>query len=276
MKSKNSYLMCPPEFFDVSYIINPWMKGNIRAIDNALAKQQWRDLYDVICDHATVRLVLPQPGSPDMVFTANAGLVLGKQFITSRFRYLERQYEEPYFADWFMDRGFDVKLMPREIYFEGAGDALFERGAGGKNGRLWMAYGHRSLEKAADHITDWMKCKVETLKLVDDRFYHLDTCFCPLQGGHVLYYPQAFDTASQAKIAKLVPEKKRIVILEEDALAFACNAVNIDKTVVVNKGSTDFVSRLDAAGYQVIQTPLTEFMKAGGSAKCLTLRLNET
>jgi len=271
MKSKNSYLMCPPEFFDVSYIINPWMKGNIRAIDNALAKQQWRDLYDVVCDHATVRLVLPQPGSPDMVFTANAGLVLGKHFITSRFRYPERQYEEPYFADWFMDRGFDVKLMPRDIYFEGAGDALFDRGAK----RLWMAYGHRSFEKAADYINDWMGCKVETLKLVDDRFYHLDTCFCPLQGGYVLYYPQAFDTASQAKIAKLIPEKRRIAIHEEDALAFACNAVNIDKTVVVSKASTDFVSRLDAAGYKVVQTPLTEFMKAGGSAKCLTLRLNE-
>jgi len=274
-KTQHLFLMCPPEFFDVSYIINPWMKGNIRAIDNALAKQQWRDLYDIVCDHATVRLVLPQPGSPDMVFTANAGLVLGKHFITSRFRYPERQYEEPYFADWFMDRGFDVKLMPRDIYFEGAGDALFDRGQGGKNPRLWMAYGHRSLEKAADYITDWMGCKVETLKLVDDRFYHLDTCFCPLQDGHVLYYPQAFDTASQAKIAKLIPEKRRIAVLEEDALAFACNAVNIDKAVIVNKASTDFVSRLDAAGYEVIQTSLTEFMKAGGSAKCLTLRLNE-
>jgi N-dimethylarginine dimethylaminohydrolase len=270
-KKQNSYLMCPPEFFDVAYIINPWMKGNIRAIDNALAKKQWRDLYDIVCDHATVRIVLPQPGSPDMVFTANAGLVLGKKFITSRFRYPERQYEEPYFADWFMDRGFDVKLMPREMYFEGAGDALFDRAAK----RLWMAYGHRSLEEAAGEISAYLKCKVETLELVDDRFYHLDTCFCPLEGGYVLYYPQAFDAASQAKIAKLVPEKKRIAILEEDALAFACNAVNIGKTVIVNKASENFVSRLSAAGYTVIQTPLTEFMKAGGSAKCLTLRLNE-
>jgi N-dimethylarginine dimethylaminohydrolase len=276
MNKKNIYLMCPPEFFDVAYIINPWMKGNIRAIDNALAKKQWRDLYDIVCDHATVRIVLPQPGSPDMVFTANAGLVLGKKFITSRFRYPERQYEEPYFADWFMDRGFDVKLMPREMYFEGAGDALFDRAAGKQNARLWMAHGHRSLEVAAGEISAYLKCKVETLQLVDDRFYHLDTCFCPLEGGYVLYYPQAFDAASQAKIAKLVPDKKRIAILEEDALAFACNAVNIGKNVIVNKASADFVSRLSAAGYNVIQTPLTEFMKAGGSAKCLTLRLNET
>ena len=115
MKSKNVYLMCPPEYFDVSYIINPWMNGNLRAIDNALAKVQWRALYDIVCDHATVRLALPQPGSPDMVFTANAGLVLDNKFIVSRFRYPERQYEEPYFADWFMDRGFEVMMPPRDI-----------------------------------------------------------------------------------------------------------------------------------------------------------------
>ena len=276
MKSKNVYLMCPPEYFDVSYIINPWMKGNMRAIDNALAKSQWRDLYDIICDHATVRLVLPQPGSPDMVFTANAGLILGKKFIASRFRYPERQYEEPYFADWFMDRGFEVMMPPRDIPFEGAGDALFERGTRRGENRLWMAYGHRSLLEAKTYIGKWLKCSVEPLQLIDDRFYHLDTCFCPLERGHVLYYPAAFDAPSQKLIEKRIPAAKRIAIGEVDALAFACNAVNIDKTVVVNKATPDYVSRLGAAGYRVMQTPLSEFMKAGGSAKCLTLRLNES
>ena len=127
---RHVFLMCPPEHFTVAYIINPWMHGNLRNIDNAVAKQQWRALYDLLTDHATVRLVLPQPGSPDMVFTANAGLVKGRRFIVSRFRYPERQYEEPYFADWFMDRGYEVSLMPRDLPFEGAGDALFDRGAG--------------------------------------------------------------------------------------------------------------------------------------------------
>src|SRR6478752_6695005 len=138
-RSKHVFLMCPPEYFNVAYIINPWMHGNLRKIDNAVAKQQWRALYDVLTDHATVRLVLPQPGSPDMVFTANAGLVKGRKFIVSRFRYPERQYEEPYFADWFMDRGYEVSLMPRDVPFEGAGDALFDR----REPWLWMAPGHR-------------------------------------------------------------------------------------------------------------------------------------
>jgi N-dimethylarginine dimethylaminohydrolase len=276
--------MCPPEYFNVAYIINPWMHGNLRRIDNALAKQQWRSLYDAITDHATVRLVLPQPGSPDMVFTANAGLVKARKFIVSRFRYPERQGEEPYFADWFMDRGYDVSLMPRDVPFEGAGDALFDRGpaspparagSNAKSSLLWMAHGHRSIQAASETLAERMKLEVEMLKLVDQRFYHLDTCFCPLEGGFAMYYPPAFDEASRAAIERRVPAERRIAVGEEDALAFACNAVNIDSVVVVNRATSAFTKALSRHGFEVVQTPLSEFMKAGGSAKCLTLRLDE-
>jgi N-dimethylarginine dimethylaminohydrolase len=263
--------MCPPEYFNVAYIINPWMHGNLRKIDIAVAKQQWRSLYDVLTDHATVRLVLPQPGSPDMVFTANAGLVKAKHFIVSRFRYPERQYEEPYFADWFMDRGFEVSLMPRDVPFEGAGDALFDRG----DSCLWMAHGHRSIPAAREVLAERLHLDVVVLKLVDERFYHLDTCFCPLEGGYLMYYPPAFDNVSRASIEGRVPAHKRIAVDEADALEFACNAVNIDSTVVVNRASAAFVKALGRRGFDVVQTPLSEFMKAGGSAKCLTLRLDE-
>ena len=265
------FLMCPPEYFNVAYIINPWMHGNLRKIDNAVAKQQWRSLYDAISDHATVRLVLPQPSSPDMVFTANAGLVKGRRFIVSRFRYPERQNEEPYFADWFLDRGYDVSLMPRDIPFEGAGDALFDRGTD----CLWMAHGHRSIPAARDVLAERLGIDVIVLKLVDTRFYHLDTCFCPLEGGYVMYYPAAFDAESQASIEKRVSASRRIAIGEEDALSFACNAVNIDSTIVLNRASAALVQAVGRKGFTVIQTPLAEFMKAGGSAKCLTLRLDE-
>lgn len=271
MKKRSVFLMCPPEYFDVSYIINPWMHGNVRKIDNALAKRQWRALYDILCDRAAVRLVLPQPGSPDMVFTANAGLVGGRRFLVSRFRYPERQYEEPYFAEWFADRGYEVALMPREIPFEGAGDALFDRGSK----RLWLAHGHRSVLAAREVIGAHFAAGIVALRLVDQRFYHLDTCFCPLEGGTLVYYPQAFDRESQAAIERLVPAGRRIAIGEEDALAFACNAVNIGTTLVVNRATAAFVDALGRKGFDVVQTPLSEFMKAGGSAKCLTLRLDE-
>lgn len=271
MRTQHVFLMCPPEYFDVSYIINPWMSGNVRKIDNALAKKQWRALYDIVTDHATVRLVHPQPGSPDMVFTANAGLVKGKRFLVSRFRYPERQSEEPYYADWFLDRGYDVSLMPRDVPFEGAGDALFDRSAA----RLWFAYGHRSVLSARGEIADRFGSEVVPLKLTDQRFYHLDTCFCPLDDGYVLYYPPAFDPASQATIERLVPGARRIAIDDEDALAFACNAVVVGRRIVVNRATASFVDGLARRGFEVLQSPLSEFMKAGGSAKCLTLRLDE-
>jgi N-dimethylarginine dimethylaminohydrolase len=271
MRTQHVFLMCPPEYFDVSYIINPWMNGNVRKIDNALAKQQWRALYDTITDHATVRLVHPQPGSPDMVFTANAGLAKGKRFLVSRFRYPERQYEEPFFADWFLDRGYDVSLMPRNVPFEGAGDALFDRGCA----RLWFAYGHRSILAARVEIAERFGTEVVPLKLTDERFYHLDTCFCPLDDGYLLYYPPAFDPASNATIERLVPRARRIAIGEEDALAFACNAVAMGRRIVVNRATTSFIDALSRRGFEVVQSPLSEFMKAGGSAKCLTLRLDE-
>ena len=270
-RARHVFLMCPPEYFNVAYIINPWMHGNLRRIDNAVAKQQWRSLYDAISDHAAVRLVLPQPSSPDMVFTANAGLVRGTRFITSRFRYPERQNEEPYFADWFADRGYDVSLMPRDVPFEGAGDALFDRGTP----CLWMAHGHRSIAAARQIIAERLGVDVVTLKLVDERFYHLDTCFCPLDGGWLMYFPNAFDEPSRALIEARVPESRRIAIGEEDALAFACNAVNIDSIVIVNRATAGLVRALAQRGLEVLQTPLSEFMKAGGSAKCLTLRLDE-
>ena len=270
-RPRHIFLMCPPEYFNVAYIINPWMHGNLRRIDNAVAKQQWRSLYDILSDAASVRLVLPQPSSPDMVFTANAGLVKGRHFVVSRFRYPERQYEEPYFADWFLDRGYDVSLMPRDVPFEGAGDALFDRGTD----CLWMAHGHRSIPAARDIVAQRLRIDVVVLKLVDQRFYHLDTCFCPLEGGYVMYYPPAFDEESTALIEQRIPVSKRIVIDEEDALAFACNAVNIDRTIVVNRASPGLVKLVGRKGFEVVQTPLSEFMKAGGSAKCLTLRLGE-
>jgi N-dimethylarginine dimethylaminohydrolase len=276
------FLMCPPEYFNVAYIINPWMHGNLRRIDIAVAKQQWRSLYDVLTDRATVRLVLPQPGSPDMVFTANAGLVKGRRFIASRFRYPERQAEEPYFADWFMDRGYEVSLMPRDVPFEGAGDALFDRGRGsplagaGSDNLLWLAHGHRSIQAAGEVLAARLDSEVVVLKLVDQRFYHLDTCFCPLEGGYLLYYPPAFDDESRAAIEKRVAPPRRIAIGEEDALALACNAVNIGTTVVVNRATKEFVQVMARKDFEVVQTPMSEFMKAGGSAKCLTLRLDES
>jgi hypothetical protein len=186
--------MCPPEYFDVAYIINPWMHGNMRKIDNAVAKQQWRALYDILCDHATVRLVLPQPGSPDMVFTANAGLVTGKHFIVSRFRYPSastRSRTSPTGSWTAASRCRSCRATCRSRARATRSSTRERPPVDGARPPLDVA--------AREEIVKHFKTRVVTLQLVDQRFYHLDTCFCPLDGGYLMYYPPAFDEPSRKR-----------------------------------------------------------------------------
>jgi lysine-ketoglutarate reductase/saccharopine dehydrogenase-like protein (TIGR00300 family) len=265
------FLMCAPDHYDVDYVINPWMEGNIHKSSRDRAVEQWQKLHYILKDHTLVDLVEPQPGWPDMVFTANAGLVLGKTVVLSRFFHKERQGEEPYFKQWFESQGYTVHELPKDLPFEGAGDALLDR-----EGRwLWAGYGFRSELDSHPYLAKWLDIEVVSLRLIDERFYHLDTCFCPLSGGYLLYYPPAFDAYSNRLIEMRVPPEKRIAIEEADAVNFACNAVNIDQVVVMNKASDGLKARVAEAGFEVIETPLTEFLKAGGAAKCLTLRVTE-
>ena len=265
------FLMCSPHHYEVDYVINPWMEGNIHRSSKALAEEQWQQLYQIIANHAPVDLVKPQPGWPDMVFTANAGLVLGKQVVLSRFLHPERQGEEPHFQQWFEDQGFTVHVLPPDLPFEGAGDALFDRASH----CLWAGYGFRTELDAHTLVAQWLGVEVLSLRLMDDRFYHLDTCFCPLTDGYLLYYPPAFDAYSNRLIEMRVPAEKRIALEEPDAVNFACNAVNIDRVVIMNRASAGLKQRMEALGFTILETPLTEFLKAGGAAKCLTLRTTE-
>lgn len=264
-------LMCAPHHYEVDYVINPWMEGNIHRSSREQAESEWERLYKVLKTYATIDLVEPQPGWPDMVFAANAGLILGDTVVLSRFFHPERQGEEPYFQQWFEDQGYQVKILPKSLPFEGAGDALLDRAGHW----LWAGYGFRSELDAHPYLARWLDVEVLSLRLVDRRFYHLDTCFCPLTDGYLLYYPPAFDTYSNRTIELRVPAEKRIPIDEVDAVNFACNAVNIDRVVVMNNASDGLKQILAARGFTVIETPLTEFLKAGGAAKCLTLRVTE-
>ncbi len=265
------YLMCPPEFFQVDYVINAWMEGNIDRANAPVAAEQWHGLHHLLAGQGKVELITPLAGSPDMVFTANAGLVLGDQAVLSRFLHRERQSEEPHFREWFEQHGFRVHEVPKDLPFEGAGDALFDR----VRPLLWAGYGFRTELDTHALIAELLGVEVVSLRLIDKRFYHLDTCLCPLERGFLMYYPPALDARSNAQIERRIPAEKRLVLDELDATHFAANAVNIGETVVLHRASEALKSQLSAAGFQVYESPLSEFIKSGGAARCLTLRLNE-
>lgn len=271
MSGRARLLMCPPDHFEVSYIINPWMEEHVSAADASLALRQWQALRDTLAAHAQIEVLPPVVDLPDLVFTANAGLVHGDIYVPSRFRHAERRPEEPHNAAWFAAHGFRSLPLPEGILFEGAGDALFERGAP----RLWFGHGHRSDAGAASALQALLDIEVIALRLVDPRFYHLDTCFCPLTGGYLLYYPSAFDEAAQAAIEAHIPAQRRIEASEADALAFACNAINIGNVVALNRATPELRAKLEKAGFSVAESDVSEFLKAGGAVKCLCLRLDE-
>jgi N-dimethylarginine dimethylaminohydrolase len=262
-------LMCSPEGFAVAYEINPWMSGHVGTIDHQLAVQQWLALYQHLSLQADIEIMAADPAWPDLVFTANAGLPLPaeKTFILSNFRHPQRQGEKAINRDWFETHGWRCVELDVDVSFEGAGDALFD-----SEGRLFVADGLRTDRAATGQLSLHVEGPIHSLRLIDPAFYHLDTCFCPLAGGYALYLPQAFDGASTKTLQKSFGARL-IALTPDEGRLFCANAVNVEHTIVMNAPTPRLIALLTDAGFNVIATPLTEFMKSGGSAKCLTLRI---
>jgi N-dimethylarginine dimethylaminohydrolase len=258
--------MCPPDYYGIEYEINPWMDRR-RPADHARAVVQWNALRQLLAEAgAHISTVTPVAGLPDMVFTANAAVVFRKLAVLSRFRHPQRQGEEPYFAAWLAEHGFEICRLPEEVYFEGAGDALF------CGDTLFAGYRIRSDARGHQLVGERIGCRVIPLELVDPYYYHLDTCFCPLDLSTAAYYPAAFDAYGRKVLQEMVPSL--IEVAEEEARRFACNAVVVGRVVVTNAGCPRLHAALAERGFSPRETPLDEFVKAGGSAKCLTLRLD--
>lgn len=270
MTTRNRLLMCPPHHFTVRYEINPWMNVQ-RKPDAVTAQGQWQQLVAKLETVADIVFCEPAADAPDMVFTANAGFVFEERVVVSRFRHPERQTEEPHFANWFEAAGFELVDWPEDVCFEGAGDCLVDRG----ERRLWLGHGLRSDPRAGDALAKAFDVPVHTLTLVDPRYYHLDTCFCPLADGYTLYHPAAFSAESQMRIRALIPAAKRIEVSEADARHFACNAVGLGEHVFMNRASEALQRELAVRGFRVHESPVTEFLRAGGAVKCLSLNLDD-
>ncbi len=265
-------LVCAPDFFGVDYVINPWMEGQLGCVDRALAHAQWSELVQGFAGLARVDEIKPQDGSPDMCFTANAGLAAFDQVIPARFLLPERASEEKSFTDWFECEGFEVVSLPGEAPFEGEGDALFQPG----EPLLWAGHGMRSALETHSVLGQTFGVEVVSLRLVDPRFYHLDTCFAPLPDGRLIYYPAAFDESSRRAIEQRISASKRIAVDDDDATGFACNVLRIEDQLFLNKASRSLQSALAKWGFECQVQPVSEFLKAGGGVKCLSMVLDQS
>jgi len=268
--TRPTFLMCAPGWYEVRYAINPWMVGNISGSNRDTAFYQWNGLYQALKSIGDVRLIHAKEGSPDMTFVAHGAVVNYGVAALSCFAHLERTAEEDYLQTWLEEAGFIV-WKSEGLPLEGEGDALFSP----DGERLWAAHGSRSSRQSHDRLSNVWHVDVTSLHLIDPRFYHLDLCFNPLSNGHVLYYPGAFDRRSLEKIEDAYASNKRIAVTEQEAAQFACNVINVANDILMHASSGGVANRLRNAGYRVAEFPLGEFVKGGGAAKSLALRLSD-
>ncbi len=261
-------LMCSPQYFGIYYEINPWMSLQRQACVET-AQQQWQHLRQILEQLGVeISLVNPIAGIPDLTFTANAGLVHNNTVYASHFLHPERQLEEPYYRAWFQDAGYQVLPPVDNFHFEGAGDALFAGDI------LFVGYGIRSQQviypKLQAQFPHWLPGPVVECELIDPYFYHLDTCFCPLNTQQAIWFPSAFSRTSQQRLQQSL---ELWPVPDEEAHRFACNAVVVAKQVVLPTGCEQTQAYLESQGYTTHTCAMDEFLKAGGACKCLTLTL---
>ena len=263
----NDWLICKPEHFDVLYKINPWMDPSVRPPKERTAAQ-WSGFEKALLDLGVqLHYVTQTAGQPDMVYTANAGLIKGATAILTTFKYKERQGEEAGFRSFFEEFGYRVVTVG-ELSFEGEGDALFSRPE-----VLFGGYGFRTDRAALDKVGEIFNLKIVVpCELVDPRFYHLDTCFAPVSESSAIFFPEAFTKQS---IKAMEREIELLPIPSEDALRFACNCVVVgDHIVLPSKcGATEAI--LKSKGRTPHPVEIDEFFKGGGATKCLSLRLDK-
>jgi N-dimethylarginine dimethylaminohydrolase len=273
-------LMTDPDHFDVSYAINPWMRPSEWGLDAAghaeAARLAWDALKSALAAaSADVETAPGAPGWPDMVFPANAATVLDGKALLARFRHPERKGEEPAFRAAFERlqwRGLirEIVELPVGVVHEGAGDAHWDAA----RQLFWTGFGQRSDKAAAKVVAGVFGCEAVALELATPRFYHLDTCFCPLSGGEVLYFPPAFTAEARARIKDRVASELLIEAAPDEAAAFCVNAVCLGREVVMAEAPPRLRSILTERGYRVAEVDLAPFILSGGGAFCMTLRLD--
>ena len=269
-------LLAPPTHFEVSYVINPHMAGNIGTVDHEEAEAQWHQLRQAYSDLGVATYTVEAAeGLPDLVFCANQTLPYRLPsdhevgVVLSRMHAPQRRDEVPILSAHFQSRSYVVRQLPASVRsdFEGMGDALWHP----NRFLLWGGYGFRTDLAAYESLADMLGVRILTLQLEDPDFYHLDTCLSVLDVQSALIYPGAFTPEGLALLRHFFP---RLIEAPEDEARtlFACNAHCPDAHhVLIQRGCHTTVERLRGAGFTVVELETSEFLKAGGSVFCMKL-----
>lgn len=252
--------MSPPDYFNIEYSINPWMNP-ANPIHKARAKRQWQSLKNTYLNLCLkVDIIPPVKGLPDLVFTTDHGVWIGETFYLSNFRYSERQKEQAVVIPWYSTQGIKYQTLPTMCFLEG-GDVIFH------HDHIFLGHGFRTSLNTAKHLSNMTGYPVVSLELVDESFYHLDTCFLPVSSELAFYYPPAF-TSTGIKSLKscfdiLIP------VSSHEAEGFACNSIIVDQKVLCQPNPT-FEQKLIDLGYTPLTLDVREFNKSGGGIHCLS------
>lgn len=264
---KRTYLLCPPDHFSVDYAINPWMDTSA-PVDGGLARKQWESLRETLIGLGHDVHVLPSRADlPDMVYAANGAFVVDGTVYGARFRYPQRTDEAAAHRRFYEAAGWRF-AAPTEIN-EGEGDFVYLPGAYG--GLILAGHGFRTAPGAHVEAQETIGRPVVSLRLVDPRFYHLDTALAALDDHTITYFPAAFSPAAQKVLAQLFPDA--VIADEADAFAFGLNLVSDGRNVVINSEATGMAAKVEAAGYTPVLVDLSELKKGGGSVKCCVAEL---
>ena len=276
------FLMTDAGHYDVSYAINPWMRPDAWSADPVASSARARAASDalrraLVAAGADVEVMPGLAGAPDLVFPANAGVVLDGAVVPARFLHPQRNVEEPAFLQRFEDlvrRGVLDRIvpLPEGLVQEGAGDFVYDV----TRHLAWCGYGQRSHRAGNAHVAKVFGCEAVHLELVSPRQYHLDVALTLLPDGEVLYYPPAFSASSSGAIREKVGPDGLIAASDEDAGRFCVNAVSFGRTIVMASATPRLRDVLAERGYDVVEVDLSPFIMSGGGAYCMTLRLDRS
>lgn len=272
-----SFLLCNPDEYDVTYAINPYMETCLGKIDRELARKEWQAFSETLCDlGAQIKVRTPWSGCPDMVFMSDPGLVVGNVFLGGRFSKPERSRENEAAVEWMMSLGYEVRTLPEGMFWEGNGELLCGlKSDGTVDGTLFGGFGIRSTPEAYDWVADQLGFELTKVELTDPYCYHLDTCFTALPGGFAMLYAPAVSAESEKAIRARFASGHIYEATREDVLGFGLNAIIVGRNIVSNAFTERMSDWLRDRGFQPIAAPVGEFVKAGGSTKCLSLKIHQ-